>query len=359
MVKRKSIMLSIITLLLVASFMIPGCATTSPATTTPAPSQEALPEVVIKFPTFHSSEDVDIGRFISWIDEWFNGATGGRTTLEPYWGDTLIVWKDAYRALQEGIADFTWVIPSFTPGVFPLHDLFMLPGLFPVQMLSMPVVLDLYREYPQFEAEFGDKVETIGTHVLMSSDLHSRMPIRSLADLKGKMILCQNESSAEALQLLGASTSVTPITDMYTTLERGVGDGCVVAWGSMSSWKLYEVAPYHSIVGISPVMFIYTFNKDTFNKFTPQEQTNLKMLWPWMSYGISFKNITNLLAQENTYLLEEPQELIYWSPEDLQAMQDLFVPLHEKWIVEMEAKGYPGREIYDRAKELIATYSRG
>lgn len=72
--------------------------------------------------------------------------------------------------------------------MFPLLDLFSLPGLFPNQATSNAVLLQLFAKYPQFEAELDPAVVRVSTQVHMRADIHSRTPIRGLAELKGKTI---------------------------------------------------------------------------------------------------------------------------------------------------------------------------
>lgn len=184
--------------------------------------------------------------------ELLNTVAGGKFDIRIHPSYTLVGPKDGYQAVITGMTPFNLVNTTSTPGVFPLLDLFSLPGLFPNQSTSNAVARDLMEKYPQFEQELDPAVVRISTQVHMRADLHTRQPIRSLAELKGKTIGCQNPEIARALAALGASTTILEISDAYSALDKGVVDGMAGAWGMMSSVRLNEVTKYHTLLGICP-----------------------------------------------------------------------------------------------------------
>lgn len=328
----------------------------------PAPAPEAeLPLIELKVPWMGAPEDEDIQRDVKYEEEIMDKATGGRVKWNLYFGGSLVAFQDHYRALQEGIADFSFIVPQITPGVFPLHDLFSLPGLFSVnQATGTLVALELYKKYPQFEQEFSPDVKWIFTHVLLGNHLHTTEPVRSIADLKGKVIACGSKAAAKAFESLGASTTVLPFGELYTALERGVMDGVVCGWGAIDTYKLYEVVNYHTVLNISPLVLSFLFNRETFNKFTPQEQDSLELTGLWLSSSVTRKNNDNILKQEERWLGPgTTHEIIRWPEAEMAKMAELFRPAWDEWAGAMEAKGYPGRDILKDAESLLSSYRRG
>jgi len=99
-------------------------------------------------------------------------ATNGRAKVTIYPSMTLVPIKDVYRAIQEGIADISWVWGPATPGAFPLTEMFSLPGFSANQATSNLVVNELFRLYPEFEKQFSPKVKHIATQVHMRSEVN-------------------------------------------------------------------------------------------------------------------------------------------------------------------------------------------
>ncbi len=293
--------------------------------------------------------------------ELLNTVAGGKFDIRIHPSYTLVGAKDGYQAVITGMTPFNLVNTAATPGVFPLLDLFSLPGLFPNQSTSNAVARDLMEKYPQFEQELDPAVVRISTQVHMRADLHTRKPIRSLAELKGKTIGCQNPQIAEALAALGASTTILEIPDAYAALDKGVVDGMAAAWGVMSSARLNEVAKFHTLLGICPSATHFLAHRAlVWDKLTPEQQSVLKALEPVFQGMVARGNVLSSMdARFKEASAENGHEMIVWSDEDMKAMREKFRPIWDKWAADMEAKGLPGKAVLDDAIMLIDAYSLG
>ena len=212
----------------------------------------------------------------------------------------------------------------------------------------------------RFRLEFSPKVKHISTQVHMRSDLHSTVPIRSLDDLKGKVIACQNDKVAKAMSLLGASATQMQIPDMYTAVERGVVKGTVQAWGSFAVNHMYEVLKYHTLIGVATGTSHWLWCKKTWDKFTPEEQKKLELLAPWFQNFISTGNIAMSQGPREKHVTpEKGHEFIKWSESDMNRMKELFKPIWDQKAKELNDKGYPGNKIIREGEKLMTVYSNG
>lgn len=314
----------------------------------------------IKMAAFFSKQSPAFKVMYEWPAEMIEKATNGRAKVTIYPSNTLVPIRDAYRATQEGIVDITWVWGPASPGAFPLTEIFSLPGFSANQATSNLVVNELFRLYPEFKKQFSPKVKHIATQVHMRSDLHSRAPIKSLNDLKGKVIACQNDKVALAMSKLGTSATQMQIPEMYTAVERGVIKGTVQAWGSFAVNHMYEVLKYHTLIGVGTGTSHWIWCKSTWDKFTPEEQAKLELLGPLFQNYIALGNIVMSKGPRDKHITREKgHEFIVWSDEDMKRMKDLFRPLWEEWVKEMEAKGYPGEKILKDGESLMTAFSNG
>ena len=101
----------------------------------------------------------------------------------------------------DGKADIAFVVPGYTPARFPDNTVVELPGLFndtreATLVYTRLIALNALKGYEDFVVlgAFEPEPETI----------HSRLPIASIADLKGQRIRVNNASEATALERLGA-----------------------------------------------------------------------------------------------------------------------------------------------------------
>ncbi len=126
-----------------------------------------------------------------------------------------------------------------------------------------------------------DNVVELATFVAMGSHLHSRKPIRSLADIKGKVFAAQDSAGVKVLEKLGASASVMVGPDAYLAaaarrhrrrpLRLGLGEQFQAQRGD---------APTTRCSTSIPGTYSTVMNKDTYNKLTPEEQKHLADITP-------------------------------------------------------------------------------
>lgn len=288
-----------------------------------------------------------------------NLVSGDKFDVRIHPSFTLVGMQDSYQAVLTGMTPFNIVQCSATPGVFPLMELFTLPGLFPNQATSNIVAWHMLKKYPQFEQELDPDVVRISTQVHMRADLHTRMPIRTLAELKNKNIGCQNHQVAEALAALGATVSVLDVGDMYTSLDKGIVDGVACAWGSVDTYRLYEIVKYHTLIGVCPfATHLLANRKIVWDNLTEQQQNIMKALEP--SFQNCFATGNALSAESVRYkhaIPENGHEIINLNDDDMLRLRNIMEPLWNAWAEEMEKKGLPGKQMLSDAIHLIDVYS--
>jgi len=355
-------------IMLVSLPFMAACAEEAPAPTptpapTPAPTpvepeEKPLPPIEIKI------HGIGVNRPPSdvWYTipaELFEVATDGRAEVTIYASNAICERKESYECIINGVADATWLFVPLIPGVLPLSEIVHLPGLFPNQATSNVVMSELWEKYPQFEEQFNPDVVVLSTQVHMRADIHSSMPIRNLDDLEGKVIASQSTAGARALELLGAAPTVMSTGDMYTSGERGVVDGCFNAWGGFSTFSLYDVFHYHTLVGLSPGISHWIMFRPTWDKLTEAEQARLKAMTHEFSHSMNIGNVreTEMVWSEHVNAAEG-HEFIAWSEADMAQMRETFRPIWDEWVEDMEAEGYPGAEILEEAISLISNYSK-
>lgn len=371
---KNIIVISVLSVAVIAGLILSGCAKPAagpseeePTMAPPAeeeppivpPAEEELPDLEINVHSHAPAESLSYKILTVEATNYLVEATNGRIKPTFYPACTLLSFTDAYRGLQEGVADFAYIHLEPCPGAQPLGDLFALPGLFTDNEPTSNVVLNLlYDKYPCFYEQFSPKVKSLATCVCLRAQLHSTTPIRTLDDFKGKVIGCQNEVVANALAKLGASTSVTPSTEWYTSGERGVIDGVVCAWGGFDAYTLHEVYKYHTIVNLSPYTAQYMMNRDTWNELTQDEQAKIELLRPWFCQVMVRGTVESLIKGLKNDVLppDKGHEIIQLPEEEMNLMLEKFRPMWDEWAEDMEGKGWPGKAILEDAQEYLKWY---
>ncbi len=280
--------------------------------------------------------------------------TGGRATVEFFPPNSVTPFGDWLQSTGAGLLDLGFVWHPVLQGKFLAMEMFALPGLAKNQTIDSVVYWRLREEFPEMGNLFSDQdnVVEVATFVAMGSHLHSREPIRTLADIKGKVFAAQDASGAKALETLGASASVMVGPDAYLALQRGTVDGVLCAWGWVNNFKLNEVTTYHTLMNLNPGSYSTVMNKDAWNKLTPDEQAHLADLVPLYF----FYNTTNSAAAAMAAIPAE--NLFALSDDDRAGLIAAMRPLWGEWVAKADAKGWPGQKILDEAVRLSDLYDR-
>jgi TRAP-type C4-dicarboxylate transport system substrate-binding protein len=174
----------------------------------------------------------------------------GGLLIEPYPGGAL--GKDpAQQAqmLRNGVADIGYVVLGAEANEFRDHAVMELPGLF----RDMPeatwvntrlLASGILQGYEDFFVIASLATEPEG--------IHTRVPVASLADLRGKRIRANNPIEASALAALGMSPVVLPIVKTPEAIGRGTIDGAATAMGPLLDFGLGRAVTYHYFLRLGP-----------------------------------------------------------------------------------------------------------
>ena len=97
-------------------------------------------------------------------------------------------------------------------------------------------------------------------------------PIKTPADAKGLTIRAPTEDTAAIFKQWGASVANVSGSELYTALQRGVIQAADSTVTTAVERKLYEVAPYITLVPTSGRASIIYMNKGFFDKLKPELQ---------------------------------------------------------------------------------------
>jgi TRAP-type C4-dicarboxylate transport system substrate-binding protein len=179
-----------------------------------------------------------------------NADEAGGIVIEPYPGGVL--GKDLSQQAQlvrDGSADIAFVVLGTLPNLFKDHAVMELPGLFHDMREATYVNTRLLASglVQGYEDYF-----VIGSFAFESQAIHTRVPIASLEDLRGKRIRSNNPIEASTLALLGISPVILPIGKTQEAISRGTIDGTATAVGPLIDFGLGRLVTYHYLLRLGP-----------------------------------------------------------------------------------------------------------
>src|SRR5213080_3508330 len=151
--------------------------------------------------------------------------SGGRMEIRVHPASSLYPSAELIPAVLDGRTELGTVLASY------LTDVLLEIG-----------ALQLRPFYTERFARQGLKLLSI--HAWPSQQIFSTVPIRSVADWKGKKIRVYGADSANIARLLGAAPVNINFGEVYSALEKRTVDGAMTSATNAEPMKFFEVAKY-------------------------------------------------------------------------------------------------------------------
>ena len=307
--------------------------------------------IKLKLAYFSSDQTRSYSMAIKKFVDAVNADEEGGLTIETYTGGTL--GKDTSQQAQlirAGTADMAYVVLGTVASQFPDHEVMELPGLFRDMREATWVnnrILDsgIVGGYDDFFVIASLATEPEG--------IHTRVPIASLADLRGKRIRANNPIEASALAMLGMSPVVLPIVKTPEAISRGTIDGAATALGPLTDFGLGRVVTYHYFLHLGASVRSLLMSRKTFTSLPKAGQDVIrKYSGSWLT-----DHFVDGDEAYNTVLIEQlkadpSRTVIFPSQPDIDVAREAFRALRTEWA---EARPH-NRLLLDAVDAEISKY---
>jgi TRAP-type C4-dicarboxylate transport system substrate-binding protein len=190
------------------------------------------------------------GRGLLEIEVHYSGTLGKSPLQQP-------------QLVLDGAADIAFIIPGMTPALFPDNAAIEMPGLF----RSMREATLTYTRLVAANRLRGyDAFHVIGAYGTDPESIHSRPPISSLSELKGKRIRANNSTEAAAIERLGGQPVVMAINAVPEAITRSDLDGAAAPPSMLFEFGIGRVATYHYFLRISSAPLALVMNRTSFER---------------------------------------------------------------------------------------------
>lgn len=228
----------------------------------------------------------DFGKMVAAITE-------GKLLIECLPAGAIVGTFEMFDAVKSGVFDAMHCFDVYWPGKIPVATF----------LSSYPFGMDLPHQWDVWYGYLGGKEiarEAYGKHnmyfvgTVQHDDnlIHSKIPIRSFEDFKGKKIRYPGGIIADIYRAAGVSTVLLPGGEVYPALEKGVIDASdYVGWAINYNLGFAEIAKYvvmgppstpclHQPVDLMSV----NINMTTWKKIPKHFQQMLEVAVEWHSW---------------------------------------------------------------------------
>jgi TRAP-type C4-dicarboxylate transport system substrate-binding protein len=293
------------------------------------------------------------------LDQWAKDvgqATNGRVKITIYPGGALSTAVQLYDIVKTGVADLAWFLQGYTPGKFPLTSVIELPFMATSAKQGSQALWELCETSPEMQAEYAGvkllSIWTVDTGQLMTT----RKVVRNVNDIKGLKLRIGSDTLKPTAEALGAVPILMAINELYDALQKGVVDGTLLGTSAIRTFKLQGVLKGLTIGHFFVNAQALGINKNSWAKIPAADQKIMMDL-----AGVRLAKITGIkFDSEGQVGYDDAKaagvEIVEMPPAEMTKWKDAVGGIYQKWIADMNAKGLPGQQIYNRTKELLKKY---
>ena len=340
-----------------------------------AADPKAVKPIELKFAHFQPpSSYVSVNFLAPWAKK-VEEACKGKVKVTVYPAETLVNQRETVTGVEMGMADIGWVSEANVKGRFPVSEVTGLSfqgltrGKDPEtgRMLGSSeanslIFWELYNNVPAMQKEHAS-VKVLFVHATESFYIYtSKKPVRNLNDLKGLKLRASAGVLANTAKLLGAVPVTLPFSEIYDAGQKGVIDGQVGNIGHLINARLYELFHYQTDIYLCTAnMFSMIMNLDRWNKLPKDVQDGIMsvsgkqgaIMAGREGYGPGLGVELEKVTKAGNYKVEE----VAADPGEEQKWKDLAgKPQWDKWIADIEARGLPGRDTFNKLQQITEKY---
>ena len=197
--------------------------------------------------------------------------SGGRIKAQLFPASQLGSIPRQIEGTQFGSIQMEVVPPEFMVGLDPRFEVMAAPGLVDSQAHGQRVAADpeVLKLMLGLGADRG--LHGVGLFMAERSVLISRMPLRHLADFKGKKIrIFASQFQSEAFERFGITPVAMTLGDVLPAIQQGTIDGAVTGIGPVANFHMVDAAKFVTVTGQPAIFLIAVVNKKWFESL-PQD----------------------------------------------------------------------------------------
>lgn len=296
-----------------------------------------------------------------WLIKWSENlekASNGRIVVKRFPNSQMGPTPAHYDLARTGQADVSWFLHGGTPGRFPLTELISLPFMVGSSEIGVKTLND-----PELRAKYLD-AEHKGLKILMllthqPGDVHTtKKAIRTIDDFKGMRLRFATPPVRDLIAALGGTPVGVSPTEQAEQLQKGTIDGTFIDYGGAGiAFKLGGTLKYSTELYAYVSSFGIGVNEDFWKKLPPDLQKLMvdSMTGKEKEVGEAWDALD---IPGKKALVDGGAEAIRFSAADDAKVRQIGAQVSEAKIKELEAKGLPAREVYNKMRELSEKHAK-
>ena len=258
---------------------------------------------------------------------------------------------------RDGIVDVSWTLLGYTPGRFPIAEVFELPFMSTSATATTNALQDFQAKY------LGDELKDVHPlliHAPSAYKFHmASKQVASLDDLKGLKIRAPSRAMTDGLNALGATAVGMPVPEVAQSLTTGVIDGAVIPWEVVGSLRIEDVTKGHTELGvenggIAGSVMALVMNKAKYDSLPDDLKKVIDDNSGAALAAIAGPAFDNAEAVERQKYTDAGATITVIPEDQLAPWKDATQPVVDAWVEAMTDAGHDGQAMLDDARAMLA-----
>jgi len=271
--------------------------------------------------------------------------TKGQVKITYHPAGTFIPPPQMYDSIVKGIIDVGESACGYTRGRFPLTEVFDYPLGFGSDGTAVNITKIQNAYFEKFRPKEFNDVKVLLLFGEQSQILHTRKPVRTLADYKGLRIRAAG-TAAQVPPLFGAVAISVPGTETYEVLRKGSADGILIPPEALKGYRLAEVVKYttKNYSSSGGATFFLAMNKKKWESLPPAIKKTIDDMSK--EYAVKYGQRWDDIDREGLDFAKSlGNEIITLSPEEDRKWAAMARPLLDTYAKKQKEKGLPADEV--------------
>ena len=256
------------------------------------------------------------------------------------------------EVVENGVVDMAFGVQEIEAGRYPLNTLFGKSFIVSDIEKASRAYMKMLKSTPELAKEFGN-LHVLSVAVVGPDQLHSRVPIDRLEDLKGKRVMAANPSQVGVLRELGASAVVLPRTASYENLQKGVVDAVIGTYITLDTFNLYEVSCCHFDWNLAVAPIYLVMNKKKYESLPPDVKKVINS-FTGEDAAVAIANVwTRGIREALSRAKAKNHKFGGITPSQQVELQKQFKPQTDERLEALEKRGLPAKAVFEKAVAAI------
>lgn len=248
-----------------------------------------------------------------------------------------------YEVVRDGLADMAYIVPSYTPGRFPLVEMAELPGASLDPVVNAETFVRIYRDQFEKYNEFGG-VKAVSISLTSPVQFfNSRRSVQKLEDFKGLKLRTTGAVATQVLTLLGGVPILKSSAEAYAMLQTGVIDGQMTPPAVLISSNTLPLTKFATIIpgGGAGVVTILGVNAAKWAEISEKDRQAIEA----SSYEPLARAVGAIYKEEDARALEAMKaagydvRIIDLKSEFFKDFETMVKPIDEQWAARAKKLG--------------------